>query len=63
MALHHAVRFARRIAAAALAGAVASCTPAVGGSPNASRTLHMGAAVAPNSFNPLLTTESIENYL
>lgn len=54
----------RRIRAllAALALAFTGCARASGGASD-ERTLNAGAAVAPNSFDPVLVTESIENTL
>lgn len=43
--------------------ALAACTHVHVGSNTSRQTLRVGSAIAPNSFNPLLTTESVENML
>ncbi|MBV9149216.1 MAG: peptide ABC transporter substrate-binding protein [Candidatus Eremiobacteraeota bacterium] len=44
-----------------LIAALTACTRVqTGGTPSGSHTLNIGAAVAPNSFNPLLNTEQVE---
>ena len=55
----------KRVAAVALiaVSAIAAGVPVRAAGENAARTLNIGAAVAPNSFNPLFVTESIENEL
>jgi len=52
----------RRICVLLLAVSVAACAKPPGGGSDV-RTLNAGAAIAPNSFDPVLVTESIENTL